>query len=118
MDDDELVQNVARAMLNKLGHEAVSAAHGEEAVSLYKQAMEAGEKFDLVIMDLTIPGYMGGKEAVACVHELDPAAKVIVSSGYSNDPVMAQFGDYGFCAAIVKPYKLEELAQVIDGICG
>ena len=70
--------------------------------------------FDLVIMDLTIPGRMGGEEAVQEILNIDPIAKVIVSSGYSNDPIMANFKDYGFCSAIVKPYQLQKLSKVIN----
>ncbi|NOX25923.1 MAG: response regulator [Deltaproteobacteria bacterium] len=116
MDDDELVRNVAGAMLCQLGHEVELVADGEEAVRVYGQAQESGGKFDLVLMDLTIPGGMGGKEAVRGILDLDPAARVIVSSGYSNDPVLASFAEYGFCAAIVKPYRLQEMAVVIGPI--
>jgi DNA-binding NarL/FixJ family response regulator len=69
-------------------------------------------------MDLTIPGGVGGREAVQEIHKIDPAAKVIVSSGYSNDPIMADYLDYGFCAAIVKPFKLQEFHEVISRVLG
>ncbi|MCF6246666.1 MAG: PAS domain S-box protein [Desulfobacula sp.] len=115
MDDDAMLRNVAKEMLATFGHEVALAADGEEAVKLYQKSMNSG-KFDLVIMDLTIPGGMGGKEAVQKVLDIDPAAKVIVSSGYSNDPIMANFKDFGFCSAIVKPYRLQELSKLIDQV--
>ncbi len=113
MDDEEIVRDVAREMLLQLGHEAVLSADGEEAVRLYKESLDSDRPFDLVIMDLTIPGGMGGAEAVRKITHLDADAKVMVSSGYSNDPIMANCRDYGFCAAIVKPYQLQELARII-----
>ncbi|MCK4839624.1 MAG: PAS domain S-box protein [Desulfobulbaceae bacterium] len=116
MDDDEMVRNVAQKMLVQLGHDVVLAANGEEAVKLYQESMNSGRHFDLVIMDLTIPGGMGGKEAVQEVLDMDPEAKVIVSSGYSNDPVMANFKDHGFCSAIEKPFRLQELSNAIAQI--
>lgn len=114
MDDDEQIRNLTQAMLGYMGHKVVLAKDGGEAVRLYKEAMNSNAAIDLVIMDLTIPGGMGGKEAVREILARDPEAKVIVSSGYSNDPVMANFKEYGFCAAIVKPYKLHEVAREIS----
>ena len=113
MDDDEMFQNVMASQLEYLGHEAVFASEGGEAVEQYKKAMAAGNPFDLVIMDLTIPGGIGGEEAVRMLLEMDPEAKVVVSSGYSNDPIMAHYRDYGFMAAIAKPFKLYELKEVL-----
>jgi PAS domain S-box-containing protein len=114
MDDEEQVRNVVEAMLRTMGHEVLLAKDGEEAQLVYQEAMNHGAPVELVIMDLTIPGGMGGKEAVHKILAFDPEAKVIVSSGYSNDPVMANFKDYGFCSAIVKPYKMAELAKAIS----
>ncbi|OGQ85506.1 MAG: hypothetical protein A2512_00595 [Deltaproteobacteria bacterium RIFOXYD12_FULL_56_24] len=110
MDDDEMVRTVAKAMLVHLGHAVVLAADGNEAIAIYK---ESGESIGLVIMDLTIPGGMGGKEAVQKILHINPNAKVMVSSGYSNDPIMAEFAKYGFCGALVKPYQLKEFEKVI-----
>jgi nitrogen-specific signal transduction histidine kinase/CheY-like chemotaxis protein len=114
MDDEQMVRAVAKEMLMKLGHEVELSENGKEAIKLYMEAINTNNKFDIVIMDLTIPGGMDGKEAVQEILNLDPDAKVIVSSGYSNDPVMANFKDYGFCSAIVKPYRLQELSKVIN----
>jgi CheY-like chemotaxis protein len=114
MDDEQMVRAIAKEMLMKLGHEVELSENGKEAIKLYMEAINTNNKFDIVIMDLTIPGGMDGKEAVQEILNLDPDAKVIVSSGYSNDPVMANFKDYGFCSAIVKPYQLQELSKVIN----
>ena len=81
---------------------------------MYQESINSGKRFDLVIMELTIPGGRGGKEAVQEVLNMDPNAKVIVSSGYSNDPIMAKFNEFGFCSAIVKPFQLHELSKVIS----
>ncbi len=116
MDDEEMLRKVAIKMLAKLGHEAFPASDGVEAVQLYKEAMNSDNPIQLVIMDLTIPGGMGGKEAVQEIHKLDPEAKVIVSSGYSNDPIMANFEKFGFCAAIVKPFQLKDLSGVLGQV--
>jgi PAS domain S-box-containing protein len=114
MDDEEPVRTVASEMLIHFGHEVACAVNGEEAVKLFRESMHRGNKFDLIIMDLTIPGAMGGKEAVQEVLALDPSAKVVVSSGYSNDPILANYTDYGFCSAIAKPYQLQELSRAIS----
>ncbi|TKB06381.1 PAS domain-containing sensor histidine kinase [Desulforhopalus sp. IMCC35007] len=113
MDDEEMVRNMSQAMLTSMGHETVLAKDGGEAVSLYKQAMESDSPIDLTIMDLTISGGMGGKESVKAILSLDKKAKVIVSSGYSTDPIMSSHHEYGFCGALVKPYQLHELVRAI-----
>lgn len=116
MDDDKMVRTVAREMLMHLGHKVELSENGEEALKLYREAADSGKKFNLIIMDLTIPGGMGGQAAVQEILNINPAAKVIVSSGYSNDPIMANYQDYGFCAAITKPYQLQALAKVINQV--
>lgn len=113
MDDDETIRNIAGAILHTIGYHTVFALNGEEAISLYEKARESGRPFDAVIMDLTIPGGMGGKEAVRKLLELDPAAKVIVSSGYSSDPIMAEFDKYGFKGVVAKPYTIRKLAETL-----
>jgi CheY-like chemotaxis protein len=89
------------------------ARDGEEAVALYRQARESGDRFDIVIMDLTVPGAMGGKEAIRRFREIDPMVKAIVSSGYSDDPIMADFKKYGFKAVLAKPYKIHQLSETL-----
>jgi len=114
MDDEEMVRNIAKKMLVRLGHEVVLSKDGEDALQAYRESMNSGKPFELVIMDLTIPGGMGGKEAAQQILTIDPNAKIIVSSGYSNDPIMANFKDHGFCSAIEKPYQLQRLSNVIN----
>lgn len=116
MDDDEMVRDVAKAMLSKMGHEVLLVQDGAEAVAVYREHSDSGEPIDIVIMDLTIPGGMGGQEAVKKILAFDPDAKVIVSSGYSNDPIMANCQEYGFYFAIVKPYQLSELSEIINKV--
>ena len=116
MDDEEAVLHVAKAMLTRLGHRVITARDGAEAVALFEQHRNTSDPIDLAIMDLTIPGGVGGREAVAKILVIDPQAKVVVSSGYSNDPVMANPREYGFCSAIVKPYKLTELRDAVNSV--
>ncbi|MEE4243713.1 MAG: ATP-binding protein [Desulfopila sp.] len=114
MDDEEMIRNVVCNMLNHLGYHSVQAEDGEEAVSKYKNGLENNERFDAVIMDLTIPGGMGGAEAVKRVLALDPEAKVIVSSGYYSDPILDNYRLHGFCNIVAKPYQLKDLARVLE----
>jgi len=116
MDDEEIVRVVLSEMLTHLGYEAACSSNGSEAIEMYASAAESGSPFDAVIMDLTIPGGMGGKEAVKRLREVYPQAKVIVSSGYSNDPVMAEYRDYGFCGVVLKPYQVAELSGVLKEV--
>ena len=116
MDDEQDIRTVGSEMLQALGYEAVCARDGAEAVERYRQAQEVGEAFDAVILDLTIPGGMGGKDAVTKILALDPSAAVIVSSGYSNDQVIAQFRQYGFQGAVCKPYRLQDLSAILHEV--
>jgi len=113
MDDERMIRSLVETALSRIGYKVVSAEDGAEAVDLYKKAEEAGTPIDLIIMDLTIPGGVGGKDAVKKIHKINPAARVLVSSGYSNDPVMADFSKYGFCGAIVKPFPITELIEIV-----
>lgn len=113
MDDEEIIRDLASDLLDYLGYAVETCADGEEAVARYKAAKEAGEPYYATLMDLTIPGGMGGKDAAREILEFDASARLIVSSGYSNDPVIAQYEDYGFCAAITKPYLAGEIAKVL-----
>ncbi|MGB0371532.1 MAG: hybrid sensor histidine kinase/response regulator [Opitutales bacterium] len=118
MDDEEMIRQIAGDMLQILGYEYGSAPDGEEMLKTYKQAMDAGERFDVVIMDLTIPGGMGGKEAAEKLLEMDPDACAVVSSGYSNDPIMEDPKSYGFTAAIQKPYTVQDLSGRMSELVG
>ncbi len=114
MDDDEPVRKAACRMLERLGFEVKQARDGAEALALYIGAHEACTPFDAVILDLTVPGAAGGKHTVRCLKEIEPGVKAIVSSGYSNDPVMADFRRYGFVGVIAKPYRIEDLGEVLQ----
>jgi signal transduction histidine kinase/CheY-like chemotaxis protein len=116
MDDEEMIRSIADEMLTHLGFHVVLAKDGAESIDLYKKEMETDTSFDFVIMDLTVPGGMGGKEAIKKILQIEPKAKVIVSSGYSNDPIIANFIDYGFSGAIIKPFQLKNLQEVIHDI--
>ncbi|NIA05861.1 MAG: PAS domain S-box protein [Proteobacteria bacterium] len=113
MDDEKMVRDVAADMLDFLGYTNSSAKNGEQAITLYRAALSQGKPFDAVLMDLTIPGGMGGKETMARLLEIDPQATGIASSGYANDPIMANFTDYGFSAVIPKPYEMDELRTTL-----
>jgi len=116
MDDEEMLRSVVSQMLEIAGYEVTVAGTGEEAIELYKETLEAGSSFDAVILDLTIPGGMGGKEAVKELISIDPQVRAIVASGYSNDPVLAEFKKFGFKGAMVKPFDTEKLKKVINRV--
>jgi CheY-like chemotaxis protein len=101
-------------MLCHLGCETVMASDGEEAVKIYKSLLGSDTPVDLIIMDLTIPNGMGGKEAVRKILDINNRAKVIVSSGYSTDPIMSNFKDFGFVDTLKKPFSFSELSKVIN----
>jgi CheY-like chemotaxis protein len=113
MEDDETIRDVTGEMLSHFGYEVAFASDGSEAINLYGGAQEAGAPYDVLIMDLTIPGGMGAKETITKILEIDPQARAIVASGYANDPILAHFRQYGFCDRIVKPYKAEELHETL-----
>ena len=114
MDDEEIVGDIARQMLIYLGYEVLLVKDGQEALSQYKAHLDSRDRFDVVIMDLTIPGGMGGEETVREILSVDPEAKVVVSSGYSSDPIMEHCKDYGFSSAIAKPFDLKSLKDIIE----
>lgn len=116
MDDEEIVRITVGDMLNSLGYTVEFANDGSEAIEKYKRAKLSKKPFDIVIMDLTVPGGMGGKDAIKKILEFDPFVKAIVSSGYSIDPVMANYKKYGFLGVISKPYKLNQLSKKLHRI--
>ena len=116
MDDEELIRELAMDILGHLGYRVVTCISGEEAIGLYEAAKGSDAPFFAVILDLTIPGGMGGKEAAQEILAIDPAAFLLVSSGYSNDPIMAEYKDHGFSAAVVKPYNIDEIARVMNSL--
>ncbi len=118
MDDEEMVRDVAGGLLEHLGFQASFAADGQEAVKLYQQAISSGAPFAAVIMDLTVPGAMGGKDCLKEVLRINPDAKVIVASGYAIDAIMADFRKYGFSGRVVKPFSMSDLSAVLEEVLG
>ncbi len=118
MDDDEGVRTVAGMLLRHDDYEAGFAADGREAVRLYREALETGRPFDAAILDLTIPGGMGAEETIRALREFDPQVRGIVSSGYSDSPILADYRDYGFVSMLQKPYGKQVLHNVLDGVLG
>ena len=116
MDDEDFIRNLVARMLPRMGYTVALAADGRTAVAMYREALEAGQAFDAVILDLTVPGGMGGKDTVRALQAIDPDVRALVSSGYSNDPVMASYLDYGFCGAVQKPYLIQELGNLLNKI--
>ncbi|MBI5103204.1 MAG: response regulator, partial [Nitrospirae bacterium] len=116
MDDDELVRTVLERMLNQCNCSSDFSGNGEEMLAKYREAKEAGQPFDIVIMDLIISAGMGGRDAIKALLELDPSARVIVSSGYSDDRIMANFREYGFMASLPKPYLISSLSKALNDV--
>lgn len=116
MDDEDMIRAIISEMLDSLGYSAEFAKNGSEAIECYRRAYESGEPFDAVILDLTVPGGMGGKETIKGLLGVDSGIKAIVSSGYSNDPIMAEFREYGFKGVIAKPYKPAELNEILQSV--
>jgi len=116
MDDQKLVRESGAEMLKETGYYVETARDGNEVIALYRRAMESGKPFDAVIMDLTVTGGMGGSEAIKVLLQIDPQVNAIISSGYSNDSVMANYLDYGFRGMLEKPYMIQELVRVLEDV--
>ncbi|MCK5680616.1 response regulator, partial [bacterium] len=114
MDDEVMISELLKRILHKKGYKTITATDGEEALELYKETCASGGQIDLSILDLTVPGGMGGQETAQHLLKLNPQAKIVVSSGYFNDPIMANFKDYGFKAALTKPFQMVELLSTIE----
>jgi signal transduction histidine kinase/ActR/RegA family two-component response regulator len=113
LDDEEPIRKATIMLLHSLGYQAESVNTGAAAVELYKRALQQGSPFDMVLLDLTIPGGMGGREVIRLLRDLDPDVKAIVCSGYAQDAVMGTFRDFGFKAVITKPFTLQELGSTL-----
>jgi CheY-like chemotaxis protein len=113
MDDEEIIRDLLCETLTSWEYEVVCACDGVEAIALYQDALASGQPFRVVILDMTVPGAMGGKEAMAYLRAIDPHVKALISSGYANDPVMANFAEYGFSGVVTKPYTLQRLQDVL-----
>lgn len=116
MDDTEIIRELLSEMLMQAGYEVVLTSDGSEAIETYIDAMNSGKPFDVTIIDLTVPGGMGGIDTIIALREFDPNIRAIVSSGYSNNPIMSNFREYGFDAVIVKPYKPNELYKLLQEV--
>jgi PAS domain S-box-containing protein len=116
MDDEQIIRDMASILIKRFGFTVDCAADGAEAVAKYRAALATGPRYDMVIMDLTVPGGMGGLAALGELRQIDPQVKAIVSSGYSSDPVLANFRAHGFVAVIAKPYEVKELSNVLHEV--
>jgi two-component system cell cycle sensor histidine kinase/response regulator CckA len=114
MDDEDMIREITREMLEFLEYEAVAAEDGEEALELYQSAMNSGSPIEVVILDLVVPTGMGGKECIQKLQKIDPNVIAVVSSGYSDDPVVANYQDYGFRGVLSKPYKIDQLKEILE----
>lgn len=114
MDDEESILEIMSQMLRRRGFDVSCARDGAEAVAAHRDAMAAGARFDTVVMDLTIPGGVGGREAIHQLLAIDPGVRAVVSSGHSNDPVMARPMEHGFVGVLPKPYSIAELVAALQ----
>jgi CheY-like chemotaxis protein len=111
-----MIRKLASELLTYLGYDVDFAQDGSEAVQRYAQAMKSRKPFDAVILDLTVKGGMGGKEAIRELSKIDPRVVAIVSSGYCNDPGITDFAQYGFCGVVTKPYTMSELGEKLNQV--
>ncbi len=116
MDDEPYLRRVIGDGLRDFGYEVTLAQDGADALRQHERALAEGQGHDVVIMDLTVPGGMGGREAIRQLRRMDPSVRALVSSGYSNDPVMAHFAQHGFDGVLTKPYGLEDLLRKLEEI--
>ena len=116
MDDEQIILDVTLEVLQFLGYEVRFARDGTEAIDLYTREKAAGQPFDVVILDLSVPGGMGGREAIGKLKEVDPAVKAIVSSGFTNDPCVQDFPAFGFSGKLAKPYKIQDMKALLEDL--
>jgi CheY-like chemotaxis protein len=116
MDDEQIIRDVTHEILQFLNYEVMSAREGIEAVDLYKKEKMAGRPFDVVILDLSIPHGLGGKETIDLLRNFDPAVKAVISSGFTDDPVVKDFSHYGFSERLTKPYNIHEMKNLLEKV--
>jgi len=116
MDDEQIIVDMTRDVLKFLDYEVMFAEDGLAAIDLYKKEKSAGVPFDVVILDLTIPSGLGGKETISELRKLDPDVKAIVSSGFTDDPAVHDFSGYGFCEKLTKPYNMHDLKRILEKV--
>ena len=118
MDDEEAIRDILSRILRRFGYDVACASDGAEAVSLFKAAKDEGRGFSAVFLDLTVPGGVGGKEAAARIREIDSAVKAVVSSGYSDGPIMAEYRQFGFDDVLPKPWTASLVSEVVQRVLG
>jgi DNA-binding NtrC family response regulator len=116
MDDEQIILDVTGEILTFLQYDVMSAKDGQAAIDLYKKEKAAGSPFDIVILDLSVPNGLGGKETIELLRNVDPEVKAVVSSGYTNDPVVRDFSHYGFYEKLTKPYNIQEMRNLLEKI--
>lgn len=116
LDDEPAICEITSILLRKLGYDAVITSKGEDSIEAYRAALEKGVRFDVVILDLSVPGGLGGKEVIAALLEMDPEVKALVSSGDANDPAVSRFRDFGFTGVLMKPYTKAVLDETIKKV--
>jgi CheY-like chemotaxis protein len=116
MDDEQIIRDVTHEILQFLNYEVMSAREGIEAVDLYKKEKMAGHPFDMVILDLSISNGLGGKETIDLLRNFDPAVKAVISSGFTDDPVVKDFSHYGFSERLTKPYNIHEMKNLLEKV--
>jgi CheY-like chemotaxis protein len=114
MDDEQIILDMTREVLKFLDYDVMFAKDGLTAIDLYKKEKAAGFPFDVVILDLSVPSGLGGKETVEQLRKLDPGVKAVISSGYSDDPAVQDFSNFGFDEKLAKPYKIHELKNMLE----
>jgi len=116
MDDEQVILDVTNEVLKFLGYEVMFAHDGAAAIELYRQESEKGSPFDLVILDLSVPDGIGGKVAFEKLHALDPNAKIVISSGFTNDPMLTDYASFGLNGVLAKPYRITEIKALLENM--
>jgi len=114
MDDEQIILDMTREVLKFLDYDVMFAKEGSEAIALYRREKAAGAPFDVVILDLSVPYGLGGKETIQELRKIDPRVKSVISSGYVDDPVVQDFSSYGFDERLTKPYKIPDLKNILE----